>query len=124
MISMRSLMGVVFFVTSLYFVYRSFEKRREVKECNGSRVVATVVENKVQLVGSGMQVYYPVYSYEIDEENKTYQGKCASMFTMPIGTQVPLYYNHKTRTPVEGVSVVSEVTLAMFFGVVAAIMFN
>jgi hypothetical protein len=105
----------VFFVIALFFVYRALQKQREIKDCNGCKVMATVMENKYQAIGGGALVFYPVYLYDIDGEKMTYQGRYPSMSTMQLGEQVALYYNHRTRKPVESVSVVGEVVFAMVF---------
>ena len=63
----------------------------------------------------GINTFYPVYSYEIDGEQLTWQSNYPSISPMKIGTQVSMYYNHQYRHPVEAVSAVGEVAMAMVF---------
>ena len=112
----------VLFISALTCLFRSFEKMRDIKKCYGYKVDATIIDNHAQTIGAGIFVYYPIYSYVMDGETCTYKGKYPSAYTMNIGTVVPLYYDYKTRNPVEATSVVGELIFAMVFSVVAMIL--
>ena len=115
MIGMRTLFGIIAFGIALYCVAKAIEKQREINACNGCKITATIVGNNMQLLGNGICVYYPIYSYEMDGETMAYQSKSPSATTLRLGMQVPMYYNHAKRTPVEAISSITEIVLAIMF---------
>ena len=121
---MRQAVGFIALVASAYFIYKSILKRKEIKDCNGKKVVATIVDNKMQPLSGGMYVYYPIYSYEIDGEMQTFQSSCPSAAALKMGMQVPMYYNENKRSPVEAVSPITDITLAMIFGALSMLFLN
>ena len=124
MYNKTSVLGIIFFAMALYYIWKSFEKQREVKACNGCRIKATIVDNKIQQIGAGINVYYAVYEYEMDGEVKSLQSGVPSASALNIGTHIDLYYNHLLRKPVEGVSSILEITLAIVFAIAATLLLN
>jgi hypothetical protein len=116
--------GLILFAIALYFTYRSIQKYKAIRACNDCRVEATIVDNKPQVIYGNMFVHYPVYEYEIDGETHTFQSQYSSVTPMKLGMKIKLYYNKGTREPVEQVSVVGEITLAMVFIIAASILLN
>ena len=118
---MRITIGYICLVVALYFTYRALCERKAIAACYGNKVNATIIDHKIQSVGGGILVYYPVYSYEVDGEIYEYQGKCPLATMMPLGTQIPMHYNVATRSIVEITSIASNLTLTVVFGGISAL---
>lgn len=121
---MKSAIGFIFLALALYYVYNSTKKTKKIQECDGHKIVATITDNKIQIINGAMCVYYPVYSYEVNGEIRTYQSSTPSSMALQLGMQVPMYYNLKTETPVEAVSALTDVVIAAIFGVLSIILLS
>lgn len=121
---MKTALGFLFFILSLYYVIQALKNNKKIMECGGCRITATIVDNKMQIINGGICIYYPVYSYMIDGEMHTFQSQTPSSAALQLGMQIPIYYNHKTRTPVEATAAMTYVVLAMVFVIVSVLFLN
>lgn len=114
------LFGYIFFVLALFFFVKAMKNQR-IRKKGENKIIMTVIDNRMTPMSHGVISYTPIYEYEMDGEKKQFVSKTQVMKPLDLGHQITMYYDPKKDKILDPIMVTGEITLAMVFAGVAAI---
>lgn len=114
------LFGYIFFAFAIFFFMKSMRNQR-IRKKGENKIVMTVVENQLNILAHGITSYTPIYEYQVDGETKKFVSKTQVMKPLDVGHQITMYYDKKKDCILDPMRITGEITLAMAFAGIAAI---
>lgn len=112
--------GYIFFALALFFFVKVMKNQR-IRKKGENKIIMTVIDNRMTHMSHGVISYTPIYEYEMDGEKKQFVSKTQVMKPLDLGHQITMYYDPKKDRILDPIMVTGEITLAMAFAGVAAI---
>ena len=114
------LFGYIFFALALFFFVKAMKNQR-IRKKGENKIIMTVIDNRMTPMSHGVISYTPIYEYEMDGEKKQFVSKTQVMKPLDLGHQITMYYDPKKDRILDPIMVTGEITLAMAFAGMAAI---